>query len=80
MKQSLALAMSIKRAKKMSKGGTAQESNATTVIPDKGFGKIIMINEHEEEPQELAEGGPVEENPLEKIMKRVRMRHMGSKA
>lgn len=61
MKQSLAIAYDVKRKnskrKKMAKGG--MEMNETSVRPDKGYGKIIMINDHDDDKHQMAEGGEI---------------------
>ncbi len=44
---------------KFAQGGTAKELNDTTVIPDKGWGKIIVIDDKKKEAQGLADGGSV---------------------
>lgn len=42
-------------------GGEAKELNETQVRPDKGYGKIIMINDHDEDgAQKFADGGSVD--------------------
>lgn len=76
--KNLAAAYSAKR--RLAHGGQV-ETNETTVRPDKGFGKIIMINEDEDAPEQFADGGEVEEQEkpsiLKQIMDKLHKKHLG---